>query len=347
MSSTILRTGALVALTASAIAFAQSGAITADELMGDGNAGVVATPEVLSVEDWNFAQFPGQVIRTRHFRVFTTESDTVLRDRLASFSEYALAHYRTAITPLPLPRTRLDTYLMDSRTQWETVTKRLMGQQAEQLVGIQRGGFAARGVGVYYDLGLYDTMAIAAHEGWHQYTQRAFKEQLPVYLEEGIAAYMEGHRWSHSLPRFKAWANTERFDQLRLAHSKGELAPLSELLQSRPQDYLGETSDRILTFYAQLWALVHFLQEGDEGAHRASLALLLRDAASGNLGKVMSDAYGERAARLALAGRTGDEVFRLYFGEDLEALAASYEAFIGRVVSTGSREAIAAGRSPL
>lgn len=128
-------------------------------------APAATTPEVLSTEPWTFGGQTGLVIRTRHYRIYTTEKNQVLRDRMASFTEHALTHYRTAIIRLPAPPQRLDTYLMDTRPQWEQVTKLLMGEQSEQLVKIQRGGFASRGIGVYYDLGLFDTMAIAAHEG--------------------------------------------------------------------------------------------------------------------------------------------------------------------------------------
>jgi len=316
------------------------GSFSADET-------VVATPQILSTEAWQFGGQAGHTIRTTHYRIYTTETNQVLRDRMAAFLEYSLAHYRTVLAQLPAPPVRLDTYLMDNRPQWENLTRRLMGSEADQLTTIQRGGFASRGIGVYYDLGLFDTLAIAGHEGWHQYTQRTFRDPLPVWLEEGLATYMEGHRWKNNIPQFLPWANTERFDQLRGAARRGNLLALEDLLGSKPQDHLGQTSnDRLLTYYAQVWAMTHFLAEGEGGKYSASLRRLLEDAAAGDMRAVIAQKHDQRAANLALATRVGSQVFTAYFNADLAAAQAEYEAFVKGIVKTGGREAIVAGRSP-
>ena len=236
---------------------------------------------------------------------------------------------------------------MNNRPQWEAVTKQLMGDQADTLLKIPRGGYASRGFGVYYDIGLFDTLAIAGHEGWHQYTQRVFKDQLPVWLEEGVATFMEGHRWEENTPIFKPWANVQRFDQLRTAANKSGLLPLPDLLESRPQDFLDQTDDKVLTFYSQIWALVHFLNEGEGGKYRASLRVLLEDAAQGRIRQTLAARLGERAASSALVQRTGPGVFLAYFSEDLDAVASEYSAFLQQLVQTGARGPIVEGRSPV
>lgn len=313
----------------------------------DGSVTPQVSAGVLSTETWSFATAEGQVIRTPNYRVFTTADSQILRDRLALFAEHALVHYRTAIAPLPAPTQRLDTYLMRNRPQWEALTKQLMGEQAEMLVKIPRGGYASRGIGVYYDIGTFDTLAIAGHEGWHQYTQRVFQQQLPVWLEEGIATFMEGHRWEGNTPVFRPWANVQRFDQLRAAAQKGGFLPLAELLESRPQDFLDFSDDRVLTFYAQLWALAHFLNEGAGGKYRASLGALLMDAAEGRTREVVSDRVGERAATSQIVSRTGPGLFLAYFNQNLDEASVEYDAFLRTLVSTGSRNAIVDGRSPV
>lgn len=300
----------------------------------------------LSTEPWTFAGQSGQIIRTQHYRIYTTEKNQILRHRMSSVAEHALTHYRTAIVRLPAPPQRLDTYLMDTRPQWEAVTKLLMPEQSEQLTKIQRGGFASRGIGVYYDLGLYDTMAIAAHEGWHQYTQRTFKQPLPVWLEEGLATFMEGHRWVNSTPEFRSWTNIERFDQLRKAVDDGKLADLPKLLESSPQSFLGSVDGSLLNYYAQVWALTHFLNEGENGKYRQALRDLLTDASEGNLGKVLSIRLSARSSQLALATRSGPAVFLAYFNPDVDAAGREFEQFVRQLVSSGSRDHIVAGRSP-
>lgn len=306
---------------------------------------VVPLTDIHSEEPWRFAGADGAIIRTAHYRIYTTASHA-LQDRAPAFLEYALAHYRSALGPLPLPAVRLDTYLLANRGQWAGLTRQLMGEQAETLLKIPRGGYAARGVGVFFDIGLYDTLAIAAHEGWHQYTQRAFREPLPVWLEEGVAVYMEGHRWDGPVPRFYPWANLQRFDQLRKAHRAGTLAPLSKLLEGKPQDFLGGEEELILNYYAQLWALTHFLAEGADGRYAEQVRTLLADAAAGRLSATVGRSSGGGAAR-ALASRVGPAVFLAYFNSDLETADREYASFLDRLVETGARDAIARGLSPL
>ena len=287
------------------------------------------------------------MIRTPNYRIYTTERDARLRDRMIVLLEHAIAHYRTAITPLPAPSAKLDVYLMDNRDQWEVLTKRLMGAAASDLENIERGGFAARGIGVYYDLGPYDTLAIAAHEGWHQYTQRVFRQPLPIWLEEGMATYMEGYRWDGRGPHFLAWANIERFDRLRDAASAGRLIPLSRLVRMRPQDELGRGGGGVLDFYAHVWAAAHFLHEGEDGKHRKTLERLLNDAASGRIRSTLETHLGGAEATRAMARRGGGSVFETYFGESVDEADAAFEAFCLEIVRTGAREDIVRGVSPL
>src|SRR5690606_28941593 len=130
----------------------------------------------------------------------------------------------------------------------------------------------------------YDTLAIAAHEGWHQYTQQTFKHQLPVWLEEGIATYMEGFRRNDDgVLVFTPAANRERQETLRRAVRRGHLIPLNDLLTRTPQSFLGSSKETLLVYYAQVWALTNFLAEGENGRYRAALAEVLTDAAEGRL----------------------------------------------------------------
>lgn len=308
------------------------------------DAGMLA-PE--GEEAWSFGGVEGKLIRTRHYRVFTTERDGAIRDRLPSFLELALDHYRSALGPLPAPSMRMDVFLMDNRSQWQSLTLRLLGRRGERYLQIGRGGFATGGQALLYDIGLFDTLAIAGHEGWHQYTQRTFRDPLPVYLEEGIAAYMEGHRWAETTPVFLPWANVERFDQLRRAQAQGGLVTLGALVESAPLELLEHAGDGALNYYAQAWTLVHFLNEGAGGRHRDSLRRLLLDASQGNVRKVLAARMGAREAMEALASRRGRAVMEAYFGEDLGTMEREYRAFMEEVARPGSRGAIVEGRSPV
>lgn len=279
---------------------------------------------VLGVEAWTFEGVKGRAITTRSFRIYTTSPDSATIARLPAFLDAALTHYRSALTPLPMPPAPMETYMMPSRPQWERLTRRLLGDRAGPYLRIVRGGFAAGGRAVYYDIGPRDSLLIAAHEGWHQYAQTTFKGSMPVWLDEGVATYMEGFRWDPDQPDravFLPWSNPERFDRLRAAASAGRLLPLAELLATTPQAQIRRGSDEILAYYAQLWALIHFLNEGELGAHRAVLVGMLRDAAGGADVRSLDTSIAE--------------------------LDDAYRRFVRDITRPGARNAVIAGRSPV
>ncbi len=312
---------------------------------------------VLSRKAWSFGETPGQVIRTEHYQIRTTEKDATIIARLPLFLETALTHYRNDFVspgadPLPEPSGRqpLETFVFETRDEWASLTRQLMGENAETYLRIQRGGYAHAGRSVLFNLrgvGAHSTMAIASHEGWHQYTQRAFDVPLPLWIEEGIASYMEGHKWDGPTPVFHGWSNTERFDALRAAQRNGRLTSLKVLLNSRPADLLKGDSEAALVYYAQVWALTHFLREGDNGAYRENLDRLLHEAADGTLPGTLGRYFTTREVRSLINRRIGAGVFQAYFDADIEAADRRYQAFIREICRTGARNAIVAGRSPL
>lgn len=322
-----------------------------------GNAGGVAGEPsldvqslVISTSPWTFEAKDGQVVRTPSYRIYTTVSKPQLASRVPVFLERCLLHYTSALGELPRPGGEMETYMMANRPQWERVTQRVMGEQAEVYLKIQRGGFAANGRAVLYDIGPRDTFAIAAHEGWHQYTQKTFRAGLPVALEEGLATYMEGFRWDPEdpdRPRFWPWANFERFEQLRSSQQRGTLVGLARLQQSTPQEIIGESPEAALTYYAQVWALIHFLNEGGGGAYRAGLRKMLQDAASGDLMSLVRSKAGGRAAASLASKRTGVDLLEVYYGRSAESLDREYQEFIAKIVRVGARSKIAAGQSPV
>lgn len=312
-----------------------------------------AAPAVVSakadVDAWEFDGSPGIVLRTTHHRVFTTETDPQLVDQLPQFLEAAMAHYTTALGMLPRPTLRLDTFLLRDRTQWERLTRQVMGDEAPVYLRIQRGGFSSGGRAILWTIGRRDTLAILAHEGWHQYAQRTFRDALPGWADEGIATYMEGFvpTVEGKPPMMAPWANLERFDQVRAAHESGTLIPLSRLIAASPRDLIAAGGSEALTYYGQVWALTHFLREGDGGAHRQAMLDLVADAAAGRLRRLVE----ARAARRIPAGtpteRLGADVFKAYFGSDIPAMEASYAAFVRAIATDAGRSAVLLGRSPL
>ena len=224
-----------------------------------------------------------------------------------------------------------------------------LGYPAETLDQVPTGAVKSfAGVGYFFslaDLGegdfLFGEVALrsGAARGYVRvdwYTADA----LPTWLEEGVATFMEGSRWDRDAPIFLPWANIERYDQLRRASAQGWLAPLDELLGASPPETLGRVDEAGVTYYAQVWALVHFLNEGANERYRAGLRELLADSAEGRVGAVL------RARLGAGAPRDGRAVFAAYFNPDLDEAAEQYAVFVDTLAGAGARDAVAAGLSP-
>lgn len=341
----------------------QTGSPTTVSTSQNADTGAISTPNtweetdtgqaVTQVDDWVFDStppVPGKLLTTRNFRVFTTTNNPDLAERVPVFMEAALAHYTSVVATLPPPNSSLELYMMANRPQWERLTQKVMGDEAGTYLRIERGGFTARSKSILWDIGRRDTFSIAAHEGWHLYTQRAFRDALPIALEEGLATYMEGFRWNpreSSLPTFMPWANGERFGQLRDAVAGERVLDIDLLLLSSPQELMSQGTQGALDYYAQVWALVHFLMEGENGMYREPLRQLLQDTASGALSRKISDRLGSRAASVHNARRRGVDVLSVYTGVPTHELNSSYRAFVKRVVRTGSGQRIWRGESPI
>ncbi|MBS0192360.1 MAG: DUF1570 domain-containing protein [Planctomycetes bacterium] len=311
------------------------------------NAAPAAT--VLAKDSWTFESAPGTAITTRHYRICLSGSQPGFVTRLPEFLESSLLNNRTALAMLPAPEGRMETFVLANRSEWVRCVQMIWGAKADPYLTIQRGGVTAGGVSVLYDIGARDTLTLAAHEGWHQYMQTAFAQQLPVWIDEGIATYMEGFRTEPVTGRivFLPWANLERFDRLREAASAGGLLTLRELIESSPARQLSSSGGDALTWYAQAWAMVHWLHESDQGIRAGGLKALLEDAAGGRMLAHVAEKVGPAAEVRVRRRRPGPDLFHAYFSDNIDAANDSYQAFVKRIVSVGAREKIVAGKSPL
>ncbi len=296
-------------------------------------------PLSITRDPWRTAQFEGLVITTRHYRLYTTVTDPKILDRLGRFYELALVQYRSALTDLPEPNRRLETFLFRNREQWRMKTRQMLPEQARSFLGLGRGGLTTRGTSVLYDIGprgtFRDTFAIAAHEGWHQYTQQTFRQHLPIWLEEGIATYMEGYRECDGTLRFQPWDNPERLRTLQDAARDDRLFPLPVLLGRTPQSFLDDGKDDLLIYYAQVWAMTHFLVQGAGGRYRSSVEEILHDAAEGELTRRFAAGSAEGGDISATRGRLGLAVVQEYFDPDSAAFERHYLEFVDRLVARG------------
>lgn len=312
------------------------------------------TPETIAVvvSPWTGEEFggnlDGSIIATPNYRLHSTLRDESLERLLPRYMEAAFDHYRTAIVELPLPPEPLKTYIFGSRSEWNRFTEfKLPFREAQSMLQLRRGAYTADSEVVLHDLGRTDTLFLTAHEGWHQYTQSVFRESLPIWLEEGIATYMEGHRFDSEagVATFMPWRNLERYGELRARARRGGLIPLEELVDRSPQAFLEGGSNRLLTYYAQVWALTQFLVHGENGRYRPGLERLLVDAVDGRVSSRIASVAG-RQGRRAMGPGLGRVVISVYFTPDFELFKEQYEAFLSVLMQRGTGTAIWRGRNP-
>ena len=304
---------------------------------------------------WRFAGADGQIITTPHYQLYITLGDPKMIDRLLVFAERGLRHYTSALADLPMPAGRLETYLFQNREQWEAKTRQLLPTQAPTFLNLGRGGFTTRGRSVLYYIDRHgrtrDTFAILAHEGWHQYAQTTFRRQLPVWLEEGIATYMEGYLTdADGRVEFRPWANRERYRTLRRAVRTETLIGLDEVITRTPQSFLKVSKDQLLIYYSQVWALVHFLHEGRGEQYRPKLIQLLTDAAQGRVAakrSTLNESTEDRNRAGTLRSQLASILVKQYFNAEFDAFEQQYTDFVHRVVAPGGFDRIAEGHSPL
>lgn len=157
--------------------------------------------------------------------------------------------------------------------------------------------------------------APAERTAFHEYTHVLVKLKfgsVPLWLNEGMAAYFESLRFRDSHFRLGEWRR--EYEQTLRERGFVPLQVLVEVDEDSP-DY--NQQDRLQRFYAQSWLLVHYLLHGEQGRHRKGLELfleLLRDA-------VPHQQAFEQAFGVDYAGMDGR--LRRYWGDHPVSLSAS------------------------
>lgn len=108
---------------------------------------------------------------------------------------------------------------------------------------------------------------------------RAYVTNVPLWLREGVAAYLEAAVWDAKTSSYLPRPNLVWLDPLRAA-VRGEtaLVPLADLLMFTPET----AQAKLDIFYPEAWGLVHFLATSSDRAHNRILwdAISCLDAAA-------------------------------------------------------------------
>ncbi len=285
--------------------------------------------EPLATESWQFGQIGGVQIHTPHYRVFTTVRDPLYQRLIARVLESAYARFKmlNPHTDVPGP---LDCYVFGDRSQWELFTKMRAGQNSSIYLQISAGGYCQNGVFAGYDIGREQTLAVIAHEAWHQYSWFALRDRLPSWLEEGIATQSENIEWDGTQPLFVPARNYRRFLALKYAVRENRLWKLSDLMTTHAGRAIRRGQKSVDAYYAQVWSLALFLENNPR--YRTGLVRMLGDARDGRLSLAMIGTGVSRAEVVAYTERwnyyAGPVYMKKYINADLAQFEEEYIQFV-------------------
>ncbi|MBU0641009.1 MAG: DUF1570 domain-containing protein [Planctomycetes bacterium] len=287
-------------------------------------------PVPYELEPWSYDGNAGRHLTTAHYDIRTTLRDEYLLSTFPELMEGAFEYYQQLVPASREPQEKMPVYLFATRNQWVDFTRRFTGPRARRFLQIRYGGYSERGVTVIQYAAHQTTFPIMAHEGFHQYLHHYVGDSVPAWLNEGLAVVCEGVRWrGMQIEGFDPWANPLRRNVLAEALLQERLIPLGELLRTHAGEIVGRGPRAIGTYYAQVWALVLYLREGNAGEFAGSFARLL-----GQLGGGGADRRA-RAAHIWSEQEEfnpGEALFRGSITEDLETFEQGYVAFMRQKV---------------
>ncbi|MBA3273923.1 MAG: DUF1570 domain-containing protein [Chthoniobacterales bacterium] len=155
------------------------------------------------------------------------------------------------------------------------------------------------------------------HEAFHQFALTTINDELPVWLNEGMAEYFAEGIWTGN-GFMVGQVAPRRIRQLQSDMSSKKLVPFRELLAMSLDEWnesLSGNSQRGAVHYNQTWAMVHFLVHGANGTepYRKRLTHMLK---------------------LLHTGTPGDEAFRQAFSDNIEGFQTRFVEYANELKAT-------------
>jgi len=290
-----------------------------------------AEPVAFTTEQWSFRGSTGTMLVSQHYILRTTCSSKPLVNSMPAFLETCWKAYAELVPCETSPEKPLETYLFQTRWQWERFTEEFSPERAETYKRIRSGGYSERGITVSYYGSRRTTLSTLAHEGLHQYLEATRGNRIPAWINEGLAARFEAFDLdAHNCPIFTPDKNYLRLNHLREAMRTKSLAPLKDILATHAGIEIQKQTSRVANYYAQVWSMILFLlQPASMNPYHDGFRRLLNDLGTDTM---------VRNTKAYLAADTdgnmseGEAVFRSYVTDDLEKFQADYEAFLRKLL---------------
>ena len=208
---------------------------------------------------WTFEGAGGRDLRTPHYRLRTTVSDTAVTDGMLRLLEAAYPQYAALLPSTSVGDARLDVFLFARPEEWETFTRRLTGPDAPVYLSVGQGGYAYGDTIVCWLANPDDLPTVVAHEGFHQYVARHSARRLPPAVEEGLATTFENVSTGGNAVVFRRSSNPRREQGLRDATRAKLLLPLDTLVRLNAGDIAARPLAVREGFYGQCWLFAEML----------------------------------------------------------------------------------------
>lgn len=117
---------------------------------------------------------------------------------------------------------------------------------------------------------------VIQHEGFHQFAYAFFGNEMPPWLNEGLAEFF-GESVVDGTSVIIGQASPQVVDQVRKAVVQEKYIPFMNLLQMDDQRWSANVHNGSAGMqYMQSWSMVHFLVYGEEGRYGPSFTVMLK-----------------------------------------------------------------------
>lgn len=262
------------------------------------SAGAASAPKIPLVEyNTQFYQLKTDLDRSEA-RAYAQHMDQVFAAYAQRFEHYGKR-----------PRDRMSLYLFSRRQDYINYLAE-KGFNVANTAGVffvtERGSGLASFV---EDQPRSKVFAVLQHEGFHQFAWHYLGEDLPIWINEGLAQYFEAAIVVQGKMRLGV-PDTYGLSVMQAALKSGATVPFDDLLSLETRQWngvLASQPERAGILYAQSWSMIYFLIKGQGGRFQPLL---------------------EKYLMLISDGRSSSSAFRDTFGKDIAAFEKMWRQYI-------------------